>query len=57
MAKKVGKAVASSKKVNGGTSNSGQVVAPGYKKQFTVKEKTEIQTKRREMRARLFAAG
>lgn len=59
MAKDVGKAVAKSNQAsasgakNGGSSS----LSVGFKKHFTAGEQVEIKTKRREMRARLTAAG
>lgn len=60
MAKDVGKAVAQSEKTNAAPAaqNGGsRSLSVGFKKQFTAREQVEIKAKRREMRARLVAAG
>ena len=59
MAKDVEKAVAQSNQANAsGKKNGGsRSLSVGFKKNFTAREQVEIKTKRREMRARLTAAG
>lgn len=59
MAKDVEKAVAESNRANtSGAKNGGShSLSVGFKKHFTAREQVEIKTKRREMRARLTAAG
>lgn len=60
MAKDVGKAITQSEKAKAAPAaqNSGsRSLSVGFKKQFTPREQVEINAKRREMRARLVAAG
>lgn len=57
MAKNVKKAVAADAKKPKGAAASVNVSGTGFKKTYSQSQLQEIQTKRREMRSRLFAAG
>jgi hypothetical protein len=57
MAKIVKKAEATDSRKPKAEPNSRNVAGAGFRKKFTATELTEIQTKRREMRDRLYAAG